>query len=230
MHTFTCRYACMCVCSHLYFVCQMPYTRRRPWRHNYAVANAFLCSVSVQFVSFALEFVFFSSWFHKFSIYKHVIYVYSPPNLCVVDICENTYSCCSSFPDTIIVYYLFFSPPATCSSAALAVFTYLFLNVHYSQFNTSLHAMLISNPILDPHLEDVCARATLLCSVHDDDLISTVALRLFYIYRQRKPTPFLTLYLWRRSAHPTQIESKSLRAGEKINLVSFFLFCIFWTE
>lgn len=123
------------------------------------------------------------------------MYVYSPPNLCVVDICENTYLCCSSFLDTIIVYYLFFSPPATCSSAALAVFTYLFLNVHYSQFITSLHAMLISNPILDPHLEDVCARATLLCSVHDDDLISTVALRLFYIYRQRKPTPFLTLYL-----------------------------------
>lgn len=36
------------------------------------------------------------------------MYVYSPPNLCVVDICENTYLCCSSFLDTIIVYYLFF--------------------------------------------------------------------------------------------------------------------------
>lgn len=71
----------------------------------------------------------------------------------------------------------------------------LFLNVHYSQFNTSLHAMVISKPILDPHLEDVYARATLLCSVHDDDLMPTVALRLFYIYLQRKPTLILTLYL-----------------------------------
>lgn len=229
MHTFTSRYACMCVCSHLYFVCQMPYTRRRAWRHNYAVANAFLCSVSVQFVSFALEFVFFSSWFHKFSIYKHVIYILH--QIYVLSIFANIHIRVVLVFLILLLYIIyFFSPPATCSSAALAVFTYLFLNVHYSQFNTSLHAMLISNPILDPHLEDVCARATLLCSVHDDDLISTVALRLFYIYRQRKLTLFLTLYLWRRSAHPKQIESKSLRAGEKMNILSFFLFCIFCTE
>lgn len=129
-------------------------------------------------------------------VFTNMLYTYILHPIYVLSIFANIHIRVALVFLILLLYIIyFFSPPATCSSAALAVFTYLFINVHYSQFNTSLHAMLISNPILDPHLEDVRARATLLCSVHDDDLISTVALRLFYIYRQRKPTPFLTLYL-----------------------------------